>query len=340
MPVMAKWFNPFTAGLGCFTRLRYSVPVFCVLLAGLAGTSSPELSNAQSNTLPHKTWAFAAASLPIIDRKVQEVGLVLTVTNPRGHFVRNLNQSDFNILDNGHAPDRITYFQPQTDLPLRVALVIDTSDSVTYRFKFEQKAASMFFRRVLHGKSDLGSVVGFNQEVRIAQEPTHDTKVLDAALKRLHTGGETAVYDATIAAARQLSSVHDEQPSRHAIILITDGEDNRSQAHLNEAVESVLRSDSVVYVVTTNSDAAEFGLVGDGDNAMKQLAEATGGRLLYSDRDGDVVSSFSKIERELRSQYAIGYKPALGSPDGLFHRLVVVGPRKLRIFHRRGYFAR
>jgi VWFA-related protein len=183
-------------------------------------------------------------------------------------------------------------------------------------------------------------IVGFNQEVHVAQEPTGALKELKAALKSLHPGGETAVYDAVIIASRELSSIRDEQPSRHAIILITDGEDNQSRARLEQAVESVLRSDSVVYVVSTNSPDFAIGLSGDGDGAMKQLAEATGGRLLHADSDGDVSGAFSKIERELRSQYAIGYKPLSDGPDGLFHRLIVLGPKKLHIFHRRGYFAR
>jgi VWFA-related protein len=298
----------------------------------------PAASIAQSDGLPG-SFALTAASIPTIDRHVQEVSLILTVTNKRGRFVRDLTESDFNILDNGQTPDRITFFQPQTNLPLRVALALDTSDSVTYRFAFEQKAAAAFFRHVLH-TADLGSIVAFNQEAHVVQEPTHDTKSLDAALHRLHPGGETAVYDAVVAAARQLSAVPDNRPSRHAIIVISDGEDNHSHSHLQDAVEAALRSESVVYVVSTNSPDVEFGLAGQGDSAMKDLAEATGGRLLHADGAGDVATAFSKIERELRSQYAIGYKPASNAPDGLFHRLVVVGPKKLHIFHRLGYFAR
>jgi VWFA-related protein len=319
----------------------YCFPIYSFLiLLILVFTLSPGISSAQSDSLGHGSFAFTAAAIPTINRQVQEVGLVLTVTNQKGHFVRNLNESDFNILDNGRAPDHITYFQPQTNLPLRVTLVIDTSDSVTYRFTFEKKAAAAFFRHVLHAPADLGSVVGFNQEVHVAQTPTHNTKELEAALKSLNPGGETAVYDAVVTAARQMDSIPDRQPVRHAIVLITDGEDNRSHASLDQAVESALRSNSVVYVVSTNSEEMSVGLASEGDDVMKQLAEATGGRLLHADGDGEVAYAFSKIEKELRSQYAIGYKPNSNAPDGLFHRLIVVGPKKLHIFHRLGYFAR
>ena len=302
--------------------------------------SLPVASTAQSDSLPHHAFAFAAASIPTIDRHVQEVSLILTVTNNRGRFVHNLGESDFNILDNGQTPDRITFFQPQTNLPLRVALALDTSDSVTYRFGFEQKAAAAFFRHILHGPADLGSIVAFNHEAHIVEEPTHNTRDLANALRRLHPGGETAVYDAIVLAAGNIAAIRDTSPSRHAIILISDGEDNHSHAHLEDAVEAALRSETVVYVVSTNASDFEVGLAGEGDGAMKQLAEATGGRLLHAQDDGDVAAAFSKIEKELRSQYAIGYKPASNAPDGLFHRLVVVGPKKLHIFHRLGYFAR
>jgi VWFA-related protein len=321
-------------------RCYYIQILSLVSLAVLFLMLLPVTATAQSDSLPHGSFAVAAASIPTINRQVQEVSLILTVTNNRGRFVRNLSESDFNILDNGQMPDRITFFQPQTNLPLRVALALDTSDSVTYRFSFEQRAAAAFFRHVLHAPADLGSIVAFNHETRVVQEPTHNTKALDAALRRLHPGGETSVYDAVIMAARQMSAIPDNQPSRHAIILISDGEDNHSRAHLEDAVEAALRSESVVYVVSTNTPDLEVGLAGEGDSAMKRLAEATGGRLLHAEGDGDVATAFSKIEKELRSQYAIGYKPASNAPDGLFHRLVVVGPKKLHIFHRLGYFAR
>lgn len=340
MPVMAKSFG---ARKACHKLNRHSLffNTFSFLLwAILIFELAVPASIAQSDSLAHGSFAFTATSIPTINRQVQEVSLVLTVTNRKGHFVRNLNEADFNILDNGQAPNRITYFQPQTNLPLRVALVIDTSDSVTYRFGFEQKAAATFFRHVLHSPADLGSIVAFNREVHVAQEPTHNTKALDTALKHLHPSGETAVYDAVITAAHQMASIRDEQPSRHAIILITDGEDNCSHAHLDEAVETALRSESVVYVVSTNILDGGFGLARQGDNAMRQLSEATGGRLLHADNDGDIANAFSKIEKELRSQYAIGYKPPTDAPDGMFHRLIVIGPKKLHIFHRLGYFAR
>lgn len=279
------------------------------------------------------------APLLTVSKEVQEVNLVLTVTNRRGHFVRDLNESDLSILDNDKPVEKITYFQPQTDLPLRVALVVDTSSSITHRFRFEQKAATAFLRRVLRHDSDLALVIGFNQEVTVAQPATEDMELLSAGLKKLQPEGETALYDAVSVACQELMRVKDNQPSRRAIILITDGEDNQSHIDLQQAVERALRAEAVVYVLSTNPEYS-ISLAQEGDRSMKHLAEATGGRLLRAESEGDVTSAFSKIAKELRSQYAIGYKPANQGPDGLFHRLIVLGPKKFHLYHRLGYFAR
>jgi VWFA-related protein len=283
--------------------------------------------------------AFADTPLPTFSKDVQEVSLVLTVTNKHGRFVRDLSLKDLAILDNDLPPERITYFQSETDLPLRVALVIDTSDSVTHRFKFEQNAAAAFLKKILRPETDLGLIVGFSHRVRIAQAACNDPARLRAGLDDLKIGGETAVYDAVRVAAQQLMKVHDGRPSRRAIVLITDGEDNHSRIALQDAVDAALRADAVVYVLSTNPELS-VSLAERGDKAMSLLAENTGGRLLRAGEDDDVKSAFSKVAQELRSQYAVSYKPAIKSPDGLFHHLIVTGPKKLRIYHRIGYFAR
>lgn len=320
---------------GSISSFVRSVTIACVVVVILA---PPDI--AQSVVIPNVFFPPAVVSVPDVKKEVTEVSMVLTVTDGRGHLIHNLRESDFNILDNGHAPDRITYFEAQTNLPLKVALVVDTSDSVNYRFKFEQKSGATFFRHMLHSPADLGAVVGFNQDVRVAQTLTRNTDALKLSLKHLHPGGETAIYDAVIVAAHELSALSEELPSRHVIVLITDGEDNRSHAHLNDAIEAALRSDSVVYVVSTNSTDLRFDFDDEGDAYMTQLAQATGGRLLHSEDEGDVATAFSRIEKELRSQYAIAYKPANQSPDGFFHHVMVLSPKMLHVFHRVGYFAR
>src|SRR5205807_9907374 len=134
---------------------------------------------------------------------------VLTVTNRRGHFVRDLNESDLSILDNDKPVEKITYFQPQTDLPLRVALVVDTSSSITHRFRFEQKAATAFLRRVLRHDSDLALVIGFNQEVTVAQQAIEEMVLLSAVIKKLEPAGEQALFDGVAVACQELTRLID-----------------------------------------------------------------------------------------------------------------------------------
>ena len=276
--------------------------------------------------------------LPIVKAEVQEVNLTFTVTNHRGHFVRNLEPSDFTIQDNGEPPQRITHFESQSELPLRLAIVIDRSNSVAYRFNDEKRSAAFFLDHILRRTSDLALVIGFNQEVGIVQEFTDDNKLLFHAIRKLRIGGDTAIYDAVSAASQQMARVRETQPVRRAIILITDGEDNSSHINLKQAEEDAQREECTVYVMSLNPEEGRD--LPPSDLAMMELSEVTGGKLFRVGAEGGLENAFSNIDKELRSQYLISYKPASVRPDGSFHRLVVFGPKKLRVHHPAGYFAR
>jgi len=296
-----------------------------------------EIFQSEGGALASSVVRPEPVSLPIIRAEVQEVNLTFTVTDHHGHFVRNLAPSDFTIHDNGELPERVTYFESQSELPLRLAIVIDSSDSVAYAFNDEKQSAAVFLKRILRRDSDLALVMGFNQEVRFVQEPANDTRLLSHSIRKLRSGGETAIYDAVSAACQQLTKVRDRQTVRRVIILITDGEDNSSHINLEQVEEVVQRNECAVYVMSINA-----GIDRDlerADRAMKELAKVTGGNFLRARADG-LTTPFSKIDKELRSQYLISYKPANVRPDGSFHRLVVLGPQKLQIHHRDGYFAR
>jgi VWFA-related protein len=274
---------------------------------------------------------------PSIKTQVQEVNLTFTVTDRHGHFVRNLAPSNFKIQDNGEPPKKITYFESQSELPLRLAIVIDVSDSVGHIFNDEKRSAASFLKRVLRPTSDLALIMGFNQEVRLVQELASDNKLLSHAIRILKSGGDTAIYDAVSAASQLLAKVRETQTVRRAIILITDGEDNSSHIKLEEAEEVAQRNECAVYVVSVNS-LTDSG--GQSDRAMGELSEVTGGTLLRVGTGEGVANAFFDIEEGLRSQYLMSYKPASTIPDGSFHRLAVSGPKKLRVHHRDGYFAR
>ena len=277
--------------------------------------------------------------LPTIFARVDEVNLVLSVTNDHGHFVRDLNPSDLVISDNGEPPAKITYFQTRTDLPLRVALVIDTSDSVAYRFAFEVKSAEAFLKKVLRPKDDYALIVGFNQNTSLVVSPTGDVSELSHGLRGLKPGGETALYDAVaFASDRLLDAPGSEDPVRRVIVLVTDGEENRSHLSLDEAVAHALKAESVIYVVNTKEMAVtredRFG-----EEVITRLAESTGGRVLAGRSEADVAESFRKIQEELRSQYALGYRPRNLIGDLLFRPIRIFGPKGIRIRTREGYFA-
>ena len=173
--------------------------------------------------------------------------------------------------------------------------------------------------------------MSFNEEVRIVQEFAGDHKLLSHAIRKLPSGGDTAIYDAVSAASQQLAGIRETQPVRRAIILITDGDDNSSHINLQQAEEDAQREECAVYVMSLNPEKG---------GAMMELSEVTGGNLFpVRDNDG-LEDAFSNIDKELRSQYLISYKPASVRPDGSFHRLVVFGPKKLQVHHPAGYFAR
>jgi VWFA-related protein len=310
-----------------FTLLVFASSSFAQSSSG--GTSSiPYSQDADFSLSPSQMRGALASSvvqpepafLPIVRAEVQEVNLMFTVTNHRGHFVRNLEPSDFTIQDNGEPPQRITHFESQSELPFRLAIVIDRSDSVAYRFDNEKRSAAFFLERILRRTSDLALVIGFNQEVGIVQESTGDNKLLSHAIRKLRTDGDTAIYDAVSAASQQLARVKETQPVRRAIILITEGEDNSSHINLKQAEEDVQREECAVYVMSVNPEEGRN--LPPSDLAMMELSEVTGGKLFRVGAEGSLEEAFANIDKQLRSQYLISYKPA--------SRRIISSTRRLR----------
>ncbi len=322
--------------------LKLVVPMFLfrLLLVGslffeLTSSSAQQLNPSQAEGVPAVAIATRPA-LTIVER-VDEVNLVLSATNHHGHFVSDLNSSDLVISDNGEPPAKITYFQSQTDLPLRVAMVLDTSDSINYRFDVELKSARAFLKKVLRQDQDAALVIGFNQTPTLVQPLTSDLGQLNHALKTLKSRGETALFDALALASDQLKPVEDDStPVRRVIVLVTDGEDNRSHINLEQAVEHALRAESSIYVVNLKKYRVTDEDV-QGDKIIQELASATGGTVFQTADNEDLAGSFRKIEQELRSQYALGYRPRnlLGT---VFRPIRIFGPQGIRIHCREGYY--
>jgi len=284
------------------------------ILSLLAGALALGCS-AQIQALSGVYSSLEDAPAPTVRKEVREVSLILTVTDHRKHFVRDLKLSDIQIEDNGVPPEQITYFEAQTSLPLRVALVIDTSDSVQYCFAFEKHAAKTFLNHILRSISDMALVIGFNAHARLAQAPTRDHDLLTRAIKELPPGGETAIYDAVALAGRELRRIKDTQPSRHAIVLITDGDDNSSEVSLQHAAEIALQNEIIIYVLDTS---IEYLRSKNAEPAMKQLSEMTGGMYLRADTDDRIGSAFSKLEMVLRSNTPLDTNQPTRSLTDLF----------------------
>jgi VWFA-related protein len=223
-------------------------------------------------------------------------------------------------------------------LPLQVGLLVDASSSVRDRFKFEQESAIEFLNQTVRKRYDEAFVVGFDATPEVTQEFTDDTEKLARGVRALRPGGGTAMYDAIYYACRErLLKEPQKGPTRRAIILLSDGEDNQSHVTREEAIEMAQRAEAIIYTISTNVS----GTKGAGDKVLERIADATGGRAFFPFQIRDVTNAFAEIQDELRSQYAVSYKPADFKSDGHFRTIeIVANDRKnFRVRARRGYYA-
>lgn len=265
-----------------------------------------------------------------------EIHLIFTVTDKQGRYIKDLKQGDFKILDDKKPPEEILSFGSETDLPLQVGLLIDASESVTARFKFEQEAAIQFLKQTIRPKYDEALVIGFDLTPKVTQDFTDDTEKLSGGIRALRPGSLTAMYDALYYACRDKLLMHPQAgPVRRAIILLSDGKDNASSVTREKAIEMAQRAEVAVYTISTNST----GSGGRGNKNLERIAEATGGRSFVPSKMSEVGTAFATIQEELRSQYAVSYKPAEFKPDGHYRTIEVqaLNQKGLRIRSRKGY---
>lgn len=276
-------------------------------------------------------------SLITLHARVNEVNVLFIATDKHGKFVRDLNQNDFTILDDHKPPQAILNFRRETDLPLHLGLLVDTSGSVGSRFEFEQTAATAFMQHTLRKSFDKAFVMGFNNHSQIAQDFTDNVSQLSYGVQKLRNGGGTALYDAIYRACKdKFLKDHPERPVRKAIIVVSDGEDNQSEVSRAQAIEMAQRAEVIIYAISTD----DSGLVMRGDKVLEQLAEATGGRAFFPFKMKDITHSFAAIEDELRSQYIVSYKPADFEADGRYRSIEIASLKKdLQVRARKGYFA-
>jgi len=273
-----------------------------------------------------------------IRRNVNEVPVVFTVTDKHNHYVRDLNKKDFKVLDDGRPVVDIRSFRRETELPLRVGLLIDSSASVRGRFKFEQEAAIEFMNQTIRPKFDQAFVLGFDSSLEVTQEFTSNSELLSKGIRSLRPGNSTRLYDALFYACRERLNESETASVRKAIVLITDGEDNSSRSTREEAIEMALRANVIVYTISTNfpgySESSKY------DKILQRIADATGGRWFEPFQVTDVANAFAQIQADLRSQYALAYHPNDFKHDGRYRTIEIVAEHKgLKVHSRHGYYA-
>jgi Ca-activated chloride channel homolog len=309
--------------------------------AGSLSNSSPytdsSVSAGSANAADSATDDPQSGPVLTIRKRVDEVNVLFIATDKHGKFVRDLGQSDFSILDDHKPPQSIVNFRRETDLPLHLGLLIDVSGSVQSRFAFEQDAATSFLQHSIRTGFDKAFVVGFNQQSDLMQDFTDNVQLLSTGIHRLRDGGGTALYDAVYRACKEkFLKDRPDHPTRKAIVVVSDGEDNQSEISRAQAIEMAQRAEVIIYAISTD----DSGLILRGDKVLEQLAEATGGRAFFPFKMKDMTRSFAAIEDELRSQYVVSYRPADFDADGRYRSIEISALKKdLQVRARKGYFA-
>ena len=249
------------------------------------------------------------------------VHLVATVTDRRHNFVTDLEQSDFKILEDNTAQD-IRFFGRETDLPLRIAVLLDTSNSIRPRLPFEQDAAIDFLDSVIRRNKDMAFLMTFDNEPEVVQDYTGDLALLTSAIRRQRAGGGTALNDAIYRASEKLMSPplpKGPNPEiRRVLVVISDGADTLS----------------------ISGDKPHKMHVEGGDKVLQEFADQSGGRVFYPYKIEDLAQSFVDIGAELRSQYFIAYSPKNPTADGKYRKIEVQADRKgLAVRTRKGYYS-
>jgi Ca-activated chloride channel homolog len=297
-------------------------------------------------------WQVASGQSPkstILDTKQEEpdaaknlvinvdlVNVLFTVTDRKGKLVTDLSKDELKLYEDNKLQS-ITNFSRETDLPLTIAILIDTSSSIRDRFKFEQEAAVDFLYRTLRPKKDKALLITFDSAIELIQDFSDNPEVVAKAIRQVRPGGGTKMLDAIYLACQEKLKA---EAGRKIIILISDGDDNLSLETLNSTLEMAQRSDVSLFTISTNSSGF-FGLTAPkSDKILKRLAEDTGGRAFFPFKAEDLSQSFQDISSELRSQYSLAYRSSNGNRDGSFRAIKIDPERKnVKVKSRRGYYA-
>ena len=290
--------------------------------------SPPRLrARQQITTSPHQS----------IKVPVYLVNVPLTVTDKKNRLVIMMTKDDFNLFEDGK-PQTIEYFSRETDLALRIGLLIDTSNSIRDRLRFEQQAATDFLSDTIRRGKDQAFVVGFDVEPKVVQDYTDNVEKLANAIRGLQAGGVTSLYDAIYYSCKEkLYFFPPPEPYlRRMIIVVSDGEDNRSEHTREEALAMAQRAEVTIFAISTNRSGAEA----RGDKVLKRLAQETGGHAFFPFEANDLAEDFRAIGRDLRTQFLLSYTSTNTARDGTFRNISIAPVDKsLHVRAKSGYFA-
>jgi len=302
----------------------------------------------QNNEPAAKADSAAQETSPkSIKIQVNLVNVLFTVTDKKDHMILDLKQDDFRLFEDGQ-PQTIRFFSRETDLPLRIGVLIDTSNSVRERLRFEQEAAIDFLNEAVRPGQDQAFVVGFDVEPQIVQDYTDDLDKLASAIRGLAAGGTTALFDAIYDSCQKKMQVSPptEPYLRRVLIIVSDGRDNTSEHSREEALSMAQHSEAIIFAISTNNSGTNTAgartpsSFSQGDKTLIRLAEQTGGRAFFPFEATDLASSFQEIARELRSQYSLGYISTNQAHDGTFRTILVETTEKgLKVRAKAGYYA-
>jgi len=316
--------------------LRYS-------LAPVSGLLFVALPAAQPNQDPAKRPEAAAqqSSSRISDQtyrvSVDLVNIFCSVWDKNTNsFITNLTREDFTVVEDNQKQE-IRNFNRETNLPLTIALLIDTSQSVAPKLRFEQDAATSFFHNVLRDR-DRAMLVEFDSGVTLVQDFTNDANKMARQIASLRAAGGTALYDAVYLSCDEKLI---RETGRKAIMILSDGEDQSSKLTFDQALEMALKAEATIFSISVNRGGF-FG-VGDtknGDRILKQLADETGDRAFFPFKVEELDEAFRQISQELRSQYNIGYLSSNTKRDGTYRKVEVkIAEKGLKLSYRKGYYA-
>jgi len=310
--------------------MKYAALALTVLLFLVTGAGAQAPKGKQAAAAPDLTLDTP------ITLDVTRVNILYTVTDRKGRFVKNLTRDDFEITEN-KKKQNILEFTAETELPLRIALLIDTSNSIRERFRFLQDSAINFISTAMRPALDRAMIVTFDTQAQLNVGLTTDKTNLETTVRRLRAGGGTALNDAIVLASQQLMLDQPRDKYRRAIILLSDGEDNLSRYSRAQALEYAHKADTVIYSVSTNITHLDT----PGDKVLKNLAVETGGLAIFPFKIEDLDQSFVNVLNELRNQYNVLYRPEPMFADGKYHsvdiKVKTAGDYIVRA--RQGYYA-